>query len=436
MKRLICSAVIMLFALSAVLSANEGTLMFGNIKSLSGIIPQDTKFYKIDNNVAIEGPYYVFTISCDHDQNYQVRGITDLLKACHEIAIIEWYRSTPQGNQVWTGTKDSLKGIGKGAKQVVLHPGDSSAALGRKVAKTGRTIGRFFKGLVKKTPKSSTGEDLSSGAGNFLTSENARIAAYELHLDAYSSNPYVTALLNEIAKKRLVGSLGVSAATFLIPGSSLVQTITTGALTPGAFVDETEKMIRDNDPAELNRELEREFRVSFSQVKGSQLMTLFNQFLQNPNYDPRQKAYITLYFEQLGELNNLENALYTLANAPTVEDAEILESQMQMLSAAHNFGNRFSSFATKNSRIAGRYGRGDIIMILPYDYADDTKLMLQEIQNVPDSKASRNIWLIGDATADFVSMAEKNGITSVKTGILHYKAFQNNTRIIPKIKQK
>lgn len=413
------------------LQSSEQTFSYGSITAVRNIIPQKTDYYTIDSEVRLQSPYYVFTVNSASGDSFEVKGITSLIKVCHEISVIELFKQTEQGSQVWAGARTSLLNVGKGAKQIVIHPGDSAVALGRSVARTTRGVGRFFKGLVKGEEKSSTGENLADTPGNFFTSDQVRLAAYELRLDVYSGNPYVQAVLEEIARKRWAGSLGVSAAGFLIPGAGTVALVTTGALTPGAFVNVTEQMIRDNPPLELNREIERQLMVSLGVDKDAREMQAVRVFLQNPNYTPRQKAYIALYLEHLAELKNFVQAVNTLALVSTVENAEVLFMQMQMLSAVHRNGTRFAEFAPQGERIAGRLGRGDIIHILPYDYVEATEPMLVELKNVPPSNASRNIWLLGESTRDFERAASSAGISKILVDILHYQEFQKAVDVSP-----
>lgn len=427
MRQVFILSLFVLFAIICSTSFAADDIHYQDIKSLKNIIPQKDKYYKISSNVKIEGEYYTFTITPIDSAEMEVTSIPSLIKTIHELSVIEWYKSTPQGNQVWKGAKDSVKGIGKGAKSIVLHPGDSAVAIGRSAAKTGRAIGGFFKKLVKKEPKSSTGEDLNKGAGNFMTGELARNAAYDLHLDVYSKNPMVIALLNEVSKEQWAGSIGVSAATyFATPGLSTASSIATGALTPGASIDVTERMIRDNSPTELNRELLRQFSVQVGYAKKSNEYELFKDFLNNPNFNPRQKAYITLYLTQLKKLKNITAVLKVLSYCNKIETATILYHQLQLLSALEvNAGNiSFSSFTTSKNRIYGIIKTGDLVAILPFDYAANNKFMKNELAMIPKGTKTRSIWLLGDAASSFTALAKQNGFDAVYDGIMKFGAFK------------
>lgn len=400
---------------------------FTAIEGIRGIVAQKTASYAIDDLVPIAPPYYVFTITSAHDESYQVQGITGLLKATHEITVLELYRATPQGNQIWGGAKESVANIGKGGKQIVLHPGDSTVAIGRSVARAGRMVSRMVTGIFKKKQTSSSGTDLEKTPGGAMAAEQARRAAYELQLDVYSGNPYVQAMLGEIAKQRMAGSLGVSAAamaaSLIVPGGGALATISNGALTPGAHVEATELAIRNNPPEELYMALSKQFMAGLGLGEDALETQSFLTLLDNPNYTPRQKAYLTLYIEQMAQVHGRLDMLKTLAGAITVKDAETMYQQMQLLSASHRFGRRYASFVCRAQRIAGQLARGDIIMILPYDFADDSWQMREEVRNIPPSDVSRNIWLLGNHTVAFEKMAKDNGIASVHDNILHYDAF-------------
>ena len=148
------------------LQSSEQTFSYGSITAVRNIIPQKTDYYTIDSEVRLQSPYYVFTVNSASGDSFEVKGITSLIKVCHEISVIELFKQTEQGSQVWAGARTSLLNVGKGAKQIVIHPGDSAVALGRSVARTTRGVGRFFKGLVKGAEKCRTGATLAATPGN------------------------------------------------------------------------------------------------------------------------------------------------------------------------------------------------------------------------------------------------------------------------------
>ncbi len=181
-----------------------------SLSSITGLkdLSKDNEFFTIDELVRVDEPFYRFIVKSPHG-DYDVGSIKDLLKVCYEIRIIEEYRATDQGGQAWDSAGESLKNIGRGAKQIVKNPKESATAFGRAGGKLARGVGRFLKKhLDKDDEKTEQGEDRSKGGKGFSTGKHARQFAAELGLDVYTDNPYLQTLIQEVAKARAKGSIG------------------------------------------------------------------------------------------------------------------------------------------------------------------------------------------------------------------------------------
>ena len=109
--------------LSPLVSAKDlppETVSLSSITSLNDL-SKDNEFFTIDDTVRVDDTFYRFTIKSPHG-DYDVTSIKDLLKVCYEIRVIEEYRATEHGGQAWDSAGESLKGIGRGAKQIVKNP--------------------------------------------------------------------------------------------------------------------------------------------------------------------------------------------------------------------------------------------------------------------------------------------------------------------------
>ena len=414
---------LLMFGLSEIYAADQ-TLQYASITSVSRIIPVSSTYYTINPIVRLDGPYYVFQITSASGESFEVKGISELINTCHEISVIEAFRATPQGNEVWKGTKGYVGGVAKGTKGIVIHPGDAGAAMGETVARTGRTLGRAVTGLFKKDPKSSTGADLSKGAGG-IAGEQARMAAYELHLNVYSKNPCVQDTLSSIAHKRWAGTLGVLAMGMVIPGSPLVARLIRGAVISSAYDDGIELMIRDNSAPELNHKLQEIAEDQYRFDKKSPEMTSFCALLDNPNYTPYQKAYVAFYVQHFLSTDHRADMLQAFASTTTVENAEILFSQLQLLCSYHRFIKPIRGFAVNRERVAGILSDGTVLLVLPYDYADDTKHMNSELSGFSSKGRSVELWLLGGATERFEAMAKKYNVRAIHCDMFNNPAFQS-----------
>ena len=164
------------------------TVTFSSIAILKNL-SRENKYFTINDTVRIDGHYYRFLIKSPHGE-YDVLSTRDVFKTCHEIRVIEEYRATKEGGEAWNAAGESLKNIGRGAKQIVKEPKESAKAFARAGGKLMRSIGRFFKkqGEGKSEEKAGDGTDRDKGGEGFFVGKHARQFAAEVGLDVYTDN--------------------------------------------------------------------------------------------------------------------------------------------------------------------------------------------------------------------------------------------------------
>jgi len=402
--------------------ATESTLSYYDLPVLSQIIPAKTQYYTIAPSVRLSKQFYVFQVTSNSGESMEVTGILDLLKTCQEISIIEDFRTTPQGNEIWKGAKGTVSDIGDGAKQIVAHPGDS---IGGTVSRTGRSMGRIFTKPFRKEEKSSTGEELSKAAGGFAQ-EQARAAAYDLQLDAYSKNPLVRDTLASIGRKRWLGKRLVSTMMRVAPGAPLLSKIAAGAGKSGTGKDEMELLMRNFSAPEVSRSLLLMMARTLNAGEDSEQLEPMRKFVDNPNFTPRQKAYATLSLQQFSGLRNFHEAVTSLAAVKRVEDAEVLSHQLRFLLMYHNGIQPLSVLSISNGRIAGVRSDGLSVLIFPYDYIADEEPVRSELAAFYAQGSGIELWLIGSVTDRFRSLAQSYGVSSIHENLLSNPVFHGD----------
>ncbi len=409
------------------------TVSLSSIPSLKGL-SKDNDFFTIDDTVRVDDTYYRFIIKSPHG-DYDVTSIKDLLKVCYEIRVIEEYRSTEHGGQAWDSAGESIKGIGRGAKQIVKNPKESAKAFGRAGGKLARGVGRFFKKHLDKDDEKTEenteqGEDRSKGGSGFATGKHARQFAAELGLDVYSDNPYAQALIQQVAKERAKGSIGTSVGLFfLAPVQGLG--VLSNSLTPNGLDSVTEKLVMDESPAELKYVLSKNYEetLGFEYKKKSDLKS----FLDNPNYTPREQAYLYFYLKRLGKpeegsgVDGIENAIKHLGKVRKPNDATFALNQMELLSAYQMYAGDLQTLISVSNIIGAVNEKEQLFFIVPYDIVGNTAEMKRLLGKISTAKKKNDakkvrLWITGNATSGFVSEAKSKGI-KVKQNILQLPYF-------------
>jgi hypothetical protein len=399
-------------------SAVAAEVRFDSIRSLDDLLPRKTEFYEIDPKVNLDGVYYQFKVTSGHGI-YEVESIKNLLKVCHEIRVMEQYKATDEGREVWKGFSGSLKNLGTGAKAIVTNPNRARKAIGRSFSKAGRTIGRLFQGKKDDDAKSSTGQDRDEAAGGKYYGKTARILAYDLKLDVYTENPYAHELMHAAAKREAMGKIVISGAIMAIPVPGLYVTIY-GALTPDSIDGQTEILIRDNLPSELRFQLNRNYirNHALDKRKDAKQIAAFDKFLNNPNFSPREIAYIANHLERLKAAKNLPGAIAQLGAIDSVANAMFIAGQYELLNALNKRDRKITQLVPIGAKIGAVNEAGDFVMPSSFDVAGNSselKTLRRQILKAKKSNraASAKLYTIGAPDPQFVTASRKVGLTVI-----------------------
>lgn len=408
------------------------TVRYQDIPLLPKLVPQKSEFYTINPAVKVYVPWYIYRIETNHGP-YTVISTSKLMKVMHEIYWIENFRQDPAGKEVLDGALQPFKDTGKGAKQVVLHPGQSAVAIGSGVAKSVRSVGRIFAKPFRRRGPSSTGEARDAGTG-FLVSAQGREFAYAQGLDVYTDNPYVQAVIKRISAQRLSGRLVSKIAIKLWNPIPYLTTVTGGALTGRSKLPHVEKAIGENDPAELRRILKIQYMRTFN-VKKEQMLVDFTAFLNNPNFSPREQAYITEWVCQMASYRGQPELAAFLSAVDEVEEARVVTQQIELYNALFEAGGKQGLWVATDDYLATASPAGLYRIILPYDYLDHGEGAREVLAAIAEAAArskarSRELWLTGGADKAFRDAAAQAGLR-VRNYILADPVFQGDTTETP-----
>lgn len=366
--------------------------------------------YQIDRDVLVDGYYYRFAVRTDRAQ-YEAVSVRELVKLAHEIEVLEHFRRNDKGGHVMQGVNRSLKGIGLGFKNIFVHPGQSVKRVGQGAGRFLRATGKFFSSPFrrKKSTVASDGTDRARFGKGPAGGERRRLA-HELGIDVYTRNPEAQALLNEVARRRLAGSLPLSASVFALPGGAIF----TLSLTPMGFDPTIEERIRDNDPNELLRLIglwyEKQYGMDSDDPEG-----LIRQLLDNPNYSPREQAYLWRYLADLEGIEGVDLALEFLARQNTVERASIVNAQLESLALLHTRARRLKRFVPVRNTLGALTKDNTLCLIISIDtvrfWTDVRKSLQLSIVAAKKVGARRiEIWSTGDVDQKSADYARSQGV--------------------------
>jgi len=391
---------------------------FENIRSLDGLLPRKTEFYEVAPEVKLKGAYYQFKVKSGHG-TYEVESIRNLLKVCHEIKVMEQYKATDAGGEVWKGFSGSLKNLGTGAKAIVTNPNRARKAIGRSFSKAGRSIGRLFKRKKDDDAKSSTGQDRDEAAGGSYYGKTARIFAYDLKLDVYTENPYARELMHAAAKREALGKLVISSAMLAVPVPGLYVTLY-GALTPDSIDGKTEIFIRDHLPSELRFQLNRNYvrDNGLDKRKDAKQIAAYDKFLKNPNFSPREIAYLANHLVKMKAAENLSGAIAQLGAIHTVAEAMFIAGQYELLNALNKRHSKITKLVPLGSKIGAVNEAGDFVMTSSFDVAGNSSELESLSKQILEAKQANHaggakLYTIGAPSPKFTSASQRSGLVII-----------------------
>lgn len=426
------SSLILIFVLCTALYGAESKTIFpeaedrpdmvvklSDIPIIKTVLPK-SDVYTIDNNVKLDGYFYNFTVDYEGNKS-EIQSVRKLVKTCHEIEVMDNFKKKEQDkNQVASGVGASAKTVGAGAVNLVKHPGVTVKKVGIGIGNVGRALTSPFR---RKAPvKASTGVDLSK-PGKGPAGGERRLLAYEMGIDVYSQNESVQDFLNEVARKRLMGKLPIQASVFALPGGSVF----TLSLTPMGHDLGTEELIRDNSPRALVDALGERYYEQFGMKYGRRKSPI-TALLDNPNYTPREQAYLWTYLNDLKTLECVTDAVNFLAAVDSPGKANIVSAQLELLSLLHQRAKQLHKFVPVRNTLGAISKDGTLCLVISIDtvryWGDVRKSLELSIAAAKEKDAERiEIWSTGDIDRKSVMLSNSLGV-KVHQNILENPVFQ------------
>lgn len=397
-------------------------------------VVRPSKYYSIDPKVVVDGYFYRFKVKCGHG-DFEVVSVRKLVKLLREIEVIEKFKEQEKDSPALQGFSQAMSGIGRGATGLVRHPGQSVKRVGAGTGRAARAIGGFFSSPFrkKKPVLDSDGTDRSL-LGKGAAGGERRLLAWELGIDVYTDNKQAQFLLSQVARKRLMGKLPLNAAVFALPGGAVF----TLSLTPMGVDPTTEEIIRDKGPAEMKRFLAEDYLKLFNLHYGKRGDPL-TALLDNPNYTPREQAYLLRYLKDMQGVSGVREAVAFLSKVKTPGHAGVVSAQIELLSLLHTRARRMVQFVPVRNTLGARAKDGTLCLVISVDtvrYWDDVaKSLKASIAAAKQFGARRiEIWSTGDIDRRSVQLANRDGVT-VHQNILNNPLFRHPRRMVAQARQ-
>lgn len=385
---------------------------------ISKTVPRKNEFHTIDPTVDIAGYSYIFDVK-GLEAEYEVASSMGLIKLTHELAVIEELKKIHKGKEFAEGVTDTVKGIGTGVVSLVKSPGKSIKDMGTRLRRTGRSIERAV--TQEKIGEDARGQDRSY-LGSGPAGQARRTLAYQFGVDVYTGNPVLQRLLTELSHAKFAGRI----ATWVLP----ITISALGHFNPLAGDEQTERLICENTPDEVRRQVGVELEPALRMHREDKAQPLY-RFLMNPNYSPRDIAYVGAAVRGMYSVSMLPNVIDELSGAESPDQAEMLALWARLFGLLNDNIERLTGFARYGALLAGFGESGTMYVMFPGDVLGKWEEVRRSFGMLLADREKRGmkgveVWALGDVDPDLWSELEERGVV-VRQHILLDERFFNRT---------
>ena len=356
--------------------------------------PQTTQYYQVhtvDEDPSAPG-FLIFSVSSEKVKT-RVEGLADLKKWSHEaVVVVELDKDKNAVGGIADGAVESVKGTGRGLKNLVLHPVNSVKGIGTAAGRVGTKVGDAFR------------EKEEGEKGDSFLSSGKRQIAKKLGVDVYSRNEVLQEKLSTLAKQEMGGRGIVMVAKFFIP----VGLVASAVMTASNINNAADGLVNDRDRADLYS-LNKKALIECGFEPGKAVA-----FLNHGYYTPREITYFRFYFEKLSRLRGYKALLDEATRLSDAVPARKFLHEVQIAAdAADTMPDAVAVDIVPEGLLIER--KNAAVLICGYDYLDASPLGDRIIKKADEykwklKKSSAEIWNAGIVTPRFGASLLVTGI--------------------------
>lgn len=409
---LVGAALIALPAIAAAAGFEEPPVL--DAGDIAGDVPLEDELYTIEDRVPTDGFMAEFTIVSPFG-TFSASGPGMLATRVNEIRALAALEHIEQDEQFQKGAKDSAQETASNLKQLVDRPEETIKGIpegvGRffertyRTAKTGmqkvddvrhgRAPGIAEDAPASKlpggprepggAPKESLSKVAARAAGDAALNtlgfdDERRRLAKELAVDPYTTNPILSAKLDDVTWAAFAGNLGVDVVTSMIPGGMIVST--SSRLTDWVW---------DTPPGDLRLEIEATLRsIGVDQDR-------IDRFLRHRWYPLSLQAALAASLRGLEDVDGRAEVIPLALDVGSEGQARFVVQTLAMLARYHKTVEPLSAL-TVSGTVFGETKDGEIAVMAPVDYLSWNSLVETFAKRKSKEGSARTLYIAGRAT--------------------------------------
>src|SRR5208283_5078634 len=372
------------FSGAGTLSAAETEYEQCTDRKLSDILPAGKvsgEHYKIRDTVLFNGFMDHYTVDSDYGV-LDAAGDGALRKLIREIHALDEFKKIENTDAFGKALVSCAKQPLVFGENLVTHPEDTVTGIPKGVAKL------FTNAYAGVTSKKQTGED-SAAEAMLSLSRYKREYAYNLGVDAYSSNPVFQKEMNRVGWAAAAGNLSFSAATAPIGGGIGMAISYTG------FAQTMNDYLRDEPPSQIRMDSRK--KLSSVGVAGDDI----KNFLENKAFTPRHTAIIVNSLMKLKDAAGRDVFIKYANSASDEEQANFMMNIAETMRGYHESVSPIKEIIVNSGLVIVETGNNRALILFPLDYGVWTESIDTILKNIlatfksPAEKTQFELWVSG-----------------------------------------
>ncbi len=367
------------------------------LSDFAGLPPAAGKGYRVGTNVPIAGYYGQFSLHTDQG-DMTVDGVSLLRQRIAEVGPADALQKLSTSEVFADALGQSAKSGAQAIGQAVTHPVDT-------VQKLPAGIGRFFKSVgntVQDAVSTSAEKGVGSATDDALGVNKARRAlAEKVGVDPYTSNPHLSARLDQLARAAVAGGISIDV---------VLAVSTAGAATIVSATKAVSNLAWSLPPASVRERNEKELAtLGVDPATRARL-------LDNPHFTPTMALSFVEALRRLGVREGANAFVALAAGAQSEVEARFYIAQLRMAHAHAQRAHRITSMKALG-RVGGfRTSDGGLFVPVALDYLTWTDGVKTFIGRRDDRVRTRTAWFTGKLSPRAAAELHRAG-WSVRTDV-------------------
>lgn len=332
--------------------------------------------YRVARKVPVSGFYGQFSVHTD-DGDMTVDGASLLKQRIAEIGPTAALQKLSTSKVFADALAQSAKGGAQAIGQAVAHPVDTAQKLPA-------GIGRFFKSAgktVQNAVTSSNTEEVGDATNEMMGINKAKRAlAEKVGVDPYTTNPFLSARLNQLAKAAVAGGVSIDV---------VLAVSTAGATTIVSATKTVSNLAWSIPPASVRERNDKELKALGIASKTR------SRLLDNPRFTPTMALSFVEAMKQLGVREGANAFASLAAGAQTEVEVRFYIAQMRL---ARRYAKERYPIASMTAlgRLGGfRTSKGGLFVPVPLDYLTWTENVKAFVTRKDLKARTRTAWFTG-----------------------------------------